>query len=108
MLWFTVWAVLVVGTLVGAFFLLRHVYRSGKALLVELGRASEVLTRLGEQIEALTEAAEQRDPPRPVDLTDPEPARMRRAEGAVAAQRRRAARLDRRAATYRRWRALTH
>ena len=39
MLWFTVWTVLVLGTLAGAFFLLRDLYRKGKALTVELGRA---------------------------------------------------------------------
>ncbi|HWS56983.1 MAG TPA: hypothetical protein VN257_00460 [Actinotalea sp.] len=107
MLWFSVWTLLVVGSLVGGFFLLRHVYRSGKALLVELEQASEVLTRLTEQVEALSEAAAQRNPPAPVDLTDPGPARLRRLEGARAAERRRLARLGRREATYRRWLALS-
>lgn len=107
MLWFTVWTVLVVGTLVGAFFLLRHLYRSGRGLVTELGRASEVLSEVADRAEQLAAAAEQTRGPIPVDLTDPEPARARRAASAAATARRRAARADRHEQTYRRWRALS-
>jgi len=108
MLWFTVWTVLVVTTLVGAFFLVRHVYRSGKALLAELEAATALTARFAEQAEILSAAAAELHPLHPVDLTNPEPARRRRDESALATSRRRAARLDRREATFRRWRALSH
>jgi hypothetical protein len=48
MLWFAVWTVLVVGTLVGAFFLGRVLWRKAAALLSELCRAADALGRLGD------------------------------------------------------------
>ena len=108
MLWFTVWTVLVVGTLVGAFFLLRKVYRSGRALVSELGRASDVMADVAERAERLGAAADHAGAPAPVNLTDPGPARTRRAESAQATARRRAARAARHEQTHRRWRALSH
>lgn len=107
MLWFTVWTVLVVGTLVGAFFLLRHLYRSGKALAVELGRASEAMAEVADRTAELTAEAEARAVPAPVDLSDPEPARRRRDETLAVKARRREARALRHEETYRRWRALS-
>lgn len=103
MLWFSVWTLLVVGTLVGAFFLFRRLYRSGKALVVELGRASDVLAEVAaraEQLEGLTV-------PAPVDLHDREAARTRRDLARVGTERRRAARAARHEAAYRRWRAFS-
>jgi hypothetical protein len=56
-LWFTVWTVLVVGMLVGAFWLGRDLWRKARALLAELGRASDVLARLGETAAGRAETA---------------------------------------------------
>lgn len=107
MLWFTVWTVLVVGTLVGAFFLGRYLYRSGRALLAELGRAADVVAAVAERAEELGEAAQARAALAPVNLTDPEPARARRAVATIATERRRAARAARHEDAYRRWRAFS-
>lgn len=104
MLWFTVWSLLVIGTLVGAFFLVREVYRSAKAFLVELERLTDVLDRIAERSEALTATA---TTPAPVDLLDPEPARARLADARLATLRRRARKADRHAETYHRWQSFT-
>lgn len=104
MLWFTVWTVLVVGTLVGAFLLGRDLWRKARALLVELERASEVMTRLADRAAELAERPPAH-PVAPVDLTDPSAARARLAREATA--RRREARAARHAAVYARWRAFS-
>lgn len=39
MVWFTIWTLLVLATLGGAFLLGRNLWRKGKALVAELGRA---------------------------------------------------------------------
>ena len=101
---FTVWSVLVVGTLVGAFFLGRSLYRAGRELLAEFERVTDALDRLTERSAALAAAA---TTPAPVDLMDPEPARARLAQARLAAFRRRERRADRHAQTYRRWQALS-
>jgi hypothetical protein len=103
-LWFTVWSLLVIGTLAGAFFLVREVYRSAKALLVELERLTEVLDRIAERSAELVATA---TTPAPVDLLDPAPARARLAEARLATLRRRARKADRHAEAYRRWQAFT-
>jgi hypothetical protein len=77
-LWFSVWFLLVAGTLVGAFFLGRRLWRSAKDLLNELENASMVLDRL----ERLREEAQRRFPaPTPptadVDATLAERAQFR-------------------------------
>ena len=107
MLWFIVWTVLVVGALVGAFFLLRHVYRQGRDLLHELERAADVLAQVTDRAEELAAAAAALNPPAPVDLGDPAPARARRHEALLATARRRAARAERHERTYARWRAFS-
>ena len=104
MLWFTVWSVLVVGTLVGAFFLGRSLYRAARDLLAELERMTDALDRLNERSDALAAAA---TTPAPIDLMDPEPARARRAQARLATFRRRARKADRHAETYRSWQALS-
>ncbi|NCT90719.1 hypothetical protein GXB85_07140 [Cellulomonas sp. APG4] len=106
MLWFTVWTVLVVGTLVGAFFLLRDLYRKARALLVELERAADVLGQVAERAEELA-ATLPLTSPAPVELADPGPARARRALARLATARRRAARAERHERTYARWRAFS-
>ena len=107
MLWFTVWTVLVLGTLVGAFFLLRDLWRRGKALLAELERAGEVADRLAERAEELREEMAARSPLHPVVLDDPTPARERRAALAPLREARAARRAARHDAAYARWRALS-
>lgn len=107
MLWFTVWTLLVVGTLVGAFFLGRHLYRSARALIAELGRAADVFSQVADRAEELADAARDRSPLTPVDLSDPEPARARRADAAVATHRRRQTRAARHEAAYERWRSFS-
>jgi len=102
-LWFTVWSVLVVGTLVGAFFLGRSLYRVGRDLLAELERVTDALDRLTERSAALAAAA---TTPAPVDLMDPEPARARLAQARPETFRRRERRADRHAQTYRRWQSF--
>ena len=47
MVWFSGWTVLVAGTLVGAFWLGRDLWRKAAALFAELGRSSEALGQLG-------------------------------------------------------------
>ena len=49
MLWFSVWTVLVLATLVGAFLLGRSLWRSSVALLHELSRAADVTAQLAER-----------------------------------------------------------
>lgn len=102
-LWFTVWAILVVGTLVGAFFLLRHVYRSAKGLLRAFEEAADTFSTLADRAEALADSA---TTPAPVDLLDPGPARARLAEVRTARMRRRARRSETHAAAYRRWQSF--
>ena len=57
MLWFLLWTVLVLGTLAGAFFLGRRLWRSSLGLGRELGRASEVLAELAERSQELERLA---------------------------------------------------
>lgn len=106
-LWFTVWTLLVVGSLVGGFFLLRHVYRSGKALAAELGRASEVLGEAADKAQELAAALERLHPVTPVDLEDTEGPRRRLAEGRAASERRRRRRAARHEQVYARWRSFS-
>lgn len=103
MLWFTVWAVLVIGTLAGAFLLLRDLYRKGKALAAELGRAMDAADALADRAETLQAAMTQ---PAPVELVDPEPARLRMAEAHLRRLARRTRRRRRHAAAYARWQAF--
>lgn len=106
MLWFIVWTVLVVGALVGAFFLLRSVYRSARELVAEVGRAGAALAESTDRAAELADA-QAAWTPSPVILDDPEPARARRATTAQASARRRAARRARYEATYERWRSFS-
>lgn len=100
MLWFILWAVLVIGTLAGAFLLGRDLYRKGTGLVQELERAAEVLDAVADRSEALQAAATQ---PAPVELVDPEPARLRMAEARLRRLARRLRRHDRHAGVYARW-----
>jgi len=102
-LWWILWTVLVVGTVVGGFFLVRHVVRSAKALGAELARASEVAQRLEERVAELSEVAAAAHPVEPVNVDDPERAHRVRAAAREVMDQRRARRDARREATYRRW-----
>ena len=106
MLWFTVWTVLVVATLLGAFVLGRSLWRKAKALMAELRRAADVVGALADRADALTATAAA-DPPSHDVLGDPDVHRERLAELAARRHERRAARALRHADTFTRWRAYT-
>lgn len=61
-MWFWVWTLLVVGTLVGAFFLARRLWRSVKGLGRELSRASQVAADLSARADELSRALEDAQP----------------------------------------------
>ncbi|MDF9877986.1 hypothetical protein [Cellulosimicrobium cellulans] len=61
-MWFWVWTLLVVGTLVGAFFLARHLWRSAKGLGRELSRASRVAADMSARADELSRALEEAQP----------------------------------------------
>jgi hypothetical protein len=105
-LWFSVWTVLVIAALVGAFFVARRLWRSGVALVTELGRAAEVVEQLATRVEELQAAAAALRPDTgPTVFADPGEMYDRYAELRVAAAGRRVGRANRRAATRRAWRA---
>ncbi len=106
MLWFWVWTLLVVGTLVGAFFLGRYVFRSGKALVAEVGRAGETFGELADRVSALESLAPEH-PVRPVDLADRSAARRGWDEAGAVRQARRDRRRLRYQRTYQRWRSFS-
>ena len=60
MLWFSVWTVLVLATLGGAFLLGRSLWRSAVALGRELSRAADVTAQLAERVDELQAAAGRR------------------------------------------------
>ncbi|MGF0116808.1 hypothetical protein ACQFYA_10840 [Promicromonospora sp. Marseille-Q5078] len=103
-MWGWIWAGLVVGTLVGAFFLGRHLWRVGVRTLREASRAGEALGSAGDRVSAaVAEAEAHRVDTSPTLFDDPTALRER-----VAQQRRRRAarateRRARQAATWQRW-----
>lgn len=106
MLWFTVWVLLALATCGGAFLLGRRLWRSGNALLAELGRAADVTSRLESLQAELAVRFPEPAPPRPDLGAGPEDVTRFRAVRAAhreAARRRRTARLDR---AMRHWRSL--
>ncbi|MCV2394613.1 hypothetical protein OEB99_09870 [Actinotalea sp. M2MS4P-6] len=107
MLWFTVWTVLVVGTVVGGFFLGRRLFRSGRALMTELERAQEVAERLEARTAELADTVAAANPVDPVNLDDVERARAKRAAAAEVMAQRAARRAARREATFRRWQSFS-
>ena len=105
MLWFSVWTVLVLATLGGAFLLGRRLWRSAVALGRELSRAADAASQLADRVDELQAAARARATTGPTLFADPEPLRERVAELRAAAAGRRAEREERRTATRLRWRA---
>lgn len=61
-MWFWVWTLLVVGTLVGAFLLARRLWRSVKALGRELSRASQVAAQMSARADELSRRLEAEQP----------------------------------------------
>lgn len=104
MLWFTVWTVLVLATLGGAFLLGRRLWRSAVALGRELSRAADVAAQLADRVDELQAAAETRETG-PTLFADRDVLRARLAEVRAGAADRRVEREQRRAATRLRWRA---
>ncbi|MGV8977485.1 MAG: hypothetical protein ACOH17_05525 [Cellulomonas sp.] len=106
MLWFAVWTTLVVGTLVGAFFLGRDLWRKVTALLSELGRAADALARLDD---ATTQAAgPDGDASTRAQLFDDRAALRARMDELRSDRRERALRrAERHEVTFARWRAVS-
>jgi len=103
-MWGWIWAGLVVATLVGAFFLGRHLWRAGMRALREASRAGEVLGSATDRISAaVAEAEAHRVDTSPTLFDDPVVLRERVAERRRLTAERAAARRERRAATWRRW-----
>ncbi|WP_169165434.1 hypothetical protein [Cellulomonas taurus] len=110
MIWWLLWAVLVIGTLVGAFFLGRSLWRKGRALLVELDRAATVLGELAETTGRLAEEAREAERAALAAaqaLPTRESARAQWAANRKRIEGRKAARAIRDAATRERWRDLS-
>lgn len=106
MLWFSVWTVLVVGTLVGAFVLGRRLWRSGLALGRELARAGQTWEQLADRLAELQElAAQNRADTGPTVLSPRGPLRERRAQLREERAERRATRAERHWRTRQSWRA---
>ena len=105
-LWFTVWTVLVLATLAGAFWLGRDLWRKGKALLAELEHAGDLADRMADRADELTAAA-QGARPRHAVLDDPDEHRARLDDLQARRAVRRAERDARHAVTHTRWRAYT-
>lgn len=103
MLWATVWIVLGVGTLVGAFFLGRDVLRRGARLMAALEEAAGALELLDAKVTELEALQVEAEPYAP----DEAAARARLEELRTVREERAAARQARRAATIASWRALT-
>ncbi len=77
-MWFWIWTALVVGTLVGAFFLARHLWRSVKGLGRELSQASQVAAEMGARADELARRlAEEQPSTAPTLFDDPVELRMR-------------------------------
>lgn len=105
MIWWLTWSVLVVGTLVGAFFLGRSLWRRAVALGRELSRAGAVAGQLSDRVDELEAARAARTWVHPL-LADEDD----RAGWRAGIAERRAARRARReamfAAAHTRWDAL--
>lgn len=97
-MWWLLWTVLAIGTLVGAFFLGRWLWRKAVELGREAARASEALARLSERADELAEESRARHPVPPPALAR-DPAELR--ADLTAAQERRDQRKDQRTQRHR-------
>ena len=103
-MWWLIWGVLVVGSLVGAFFLLRDLWRKATTFLRALSEAGEVFGAASARIAQAVEQA-QADAPGtgPVIFEDPVVLRERVTDLRRAKAARAAARHERRLVTARGW-----
>jgi len=103
-MWWLIWSVLVVGTLVGAFFLLRGLWRTAMTFLRALSEAGEVFGAASARIAEAVELA-QADAPdtSPVIFEDPVVLRQRVTDLRLRKAVRAAARHERRMTTARGW-----
>ncbi len=103
-MWFWVWALLVVGTLVGAFFLGRHLWRAGVRVLREVGAAGRALGSGAERVSlAVAEAETHRVDTSATMFDDVVVLRERVRERRLARAGRRAERRERHRATWDLW-----
>jgi hypothetical protein len=104
-MWFWVWTLLVVGTLVGAFFLARRLWRSVKGLGRELARASQVASDLGTRADEIARRLEAEQPSTAPTLYD-DPVVLRERVDALRAEKagRRVLRRQRDEQVWARWR----
>ncbi|MGW6004924.1 hypothetical protein ACWFNS_03225 [Oerskovia enterophila] len=100
-MWFTIWSVLVVGTLVGAFFLGRDLWRKAKALLRQMSESSQVMDRFARRTDELTAA---QPSTAPTLFDDPVLLHERVEELRAERAERRAQRRTRNKVTWDRWR----
>lgn len=105
MLWFTVWSVLVAGTLVGAFFLGRRLWRSGVALGRELAVAARTWESHADRLEELQDLAARQPATGPSVLADRAPLLARREALREERRARRDARDERHDRTRQSWQA---
>lgn len=106
MLWFSVWTFLVLATLGGAFFLGRDLWRKGKALLAEVGRAGDLAGAFATRTDELTAAAQVPAPTHDL-LSDRAVALARRDELRAERDARRVTRRARHDRTIAGWRAYS-
>lgn len=104
-MWFTIWSVLVVGTLVGAFFLGRDLWRKARALFAQMSQSAVVMDRFAQRTDEVTAALAASAPSTAPTLFD-DPALLHERVEELRAQRaeRRALRRTRNTQTWDRWR----
>lgn len=105
--WFLLWALLVLATLAGAVLLGRSLWRKVQDLAAAAAEASDALTRLADQVDALADAAGEAEPVRAQLVDDTHVLRERLAELRRAAAGRRAVRQLQHQETFARWRAYS-
>lgn len=110
-MWVALWAVLVVGTGVGAFLLGRDLLRKGRGLVAEIDRSAEVLDLLDARLVELGETMASVPQPPVLLETDPTERELRRSALRATRERLREARAAatqlRADAAFARWRSMT-
>ncbi len=106
MLWFSVWTVLVVATIVGAVLLALSLWRKGKALLRQLEETGRVLDLLQTRVDELDAARPPAPSFRPALLADDRQRDHWRNLRALNIERRAERRRRRHAVAYRRWHGI--
>ncbi|GAA1409521.1 hypothetical protein [Oerskovia paurometabola] len=104
-MWFTIWSVLVVGTLVGAFFLGRDLWRKARAMFAQMSESALVMDRFAQRTDETTAALAASAPSTAPTLFD-DPVLLHERVEELRAQRaeRRAGRRTRNKVTWDRWR----